>query len=377
MTPFPGRIWLENWRLETQSLWFAFFGIALLLSIVALRFPRRARIAQRARACWALSISFFFGMWIAGVTLEMMRRAASVSGGRLVLALAAFSLLLAGTSSLAREGFGLRWNQPLRAARMMLALLTLTFVGWFFGALALQENALWNFAASGPTFPRAPEGWTLSLGGAALWSAAARLQSPGNASLRVKNPRAASWFCVGVALFLALPMGAHSPEAASVFGFGAGIFGFKVWRARADCPRFLRSNWRLRGPLLFCLMLAPFFVAERGFAPLTKPFWMQRAGAAWQEPVHSTAFAGLCLAIFWLVFRARMPLRAAIFEKFSQRALLGGALGGVFLAALFYGPAGAIFWAFWPLAGVFFEVLSPRDTVGESTRMGSDEPDWE
>ncbi len=371
MTPFPGGFWLESWRLEVQSFWFGLFGIALWSSIVALHFPHRAAISRLARALWALSIVFFFGMWIAGATLEMMRRAAAVSGVHLLVTLAAFSLLLAGTFSLVREGFGTTWNQPLRAARMSLTLLVLTLVGWFLGGLTLESNSLWNFAPAGFTapylqHPRAPDGWALSLGGAALWNAAAWVQSRDATTLRVRNPRAALWFLLMVALLLMLRMGARNPAAASVFLFGAGLFGFKIWRVRADCPRFLRSNWRLRGPLLLMLAAFPLLVAHPNFRFWTE-FWATRIQAAWFVPSYFApsyfgAFAALLSALIWLFWRGRAPLRAAISGQFSQRALLGGALGGFFGAALLFGPAGTIYWAFWPLAGVFFDLLSARET---------------
>ncbi|PQV62737.1 hypothetical protein B1R32_12322 [Abditibacterium utsteinense] len=379
MTSFPGEFWLKNWRIEIQSVWFSLFGIALLLSIGALHRSRRGGIAFVARGFWALSMGFFFAMWIAGAALEMMRRTAPVSGSHLVLALAAFSLLLAATLSLAREGFGATWNETLRPEKMALALLVLTLAGWFFGGMSLESNALWNifppiFAPLGADTPRAPDGWNLSLGGAALWGISTLLQSHDETTLRVKNPRAAMWFLLGVALLLALPQGAHSPAAASVFSFGAGIFAFKVWRVRADCPRFLRSNWRLRGPLLLLLSFAPFFVAQQKFAlnlELLKPeLWATRLNETWRVPSHFLAFAVLLAAIFWLLFRARQPLRITIFHQFPQRSLLSGALGGFCMAAFLFGPTGAIFWAFWPLAGVFFDLLTPRESLSRTDLAG-------
>jgi hypothetical protein len=349
-------LWLEQSRIWVQCGWFALFGVALLLSILAFYRPGSSGLTATARSFWAMAMFGFVLIWMAGTVVEMMRRAAKISGVELVLALAAFSVLLAGTVSLVREWFGPRWGDPIKSERLALSLGVLTLAGWWFGGMGLQWNALWNFAPQDYGRVRAPDGWALALGGAALLGASRLVRSPDEEVVRVRNPRAAMWWIGLTALFLVLPVGGNNAGAASVFLFGAGVFAIKIWRSRGDCPLVFRVNPPTRVVMVALVALLPLLYPAQ-----SATVWLARLILLWSSPFYLFAFSGLCLAIAWVSFKVREPLRLAIFDSFSSRALLHGTLAGILAATLLYGPAGAIFWAFWPLAGLFFDLLAPRD----------------
>lgn len=314
----------------------------------------RSRVFSHwARRLWALAMLCVVASYLAGATLEMMRRAAPISGAQMVVAIGAFSFLVAGVLSLVREWFGPSWNQPLRADKIAMSLLILTLAGRWLGGLALESNSLYFLGFSASQGAQIPAGWALFLGGATLLAASRAVASPDESVRRARNPRLATWCLVGVALGLAAPFGAHNGGAASVFIVASGVFCRKIWRSRADCPRFLR---------------APRFLLALGLMLLTVfSLWNQsrlewrHMGTAWGERHQIVAGLGFGIALAHWLTRLRPSLRIAISGRFFDRALLHGTLAGLALAALLFGPGGALFWAFWPLCGLFFDLLATRE----------------
>lgn len=354
MAPFPAAFWLEDFRIAVQCGWFALFGVALTMAFAALWRPRGTLFNAVARGFWAAAMLWLIVMWGAGATLEMMRRAAPLPAPQLLVVLAAFSVFLTAMIALVRGWFGPTGNEPLRGDRIALSLLVLTLAGWWLGGLA-QGNALWNFAAQSAPNSRAPDGWALSLAGATLLGASHLAQVREGNRVRVKNPRPATWWIFLVTLTLALPL--RNGAAASVFLVGAGVFLAKIWRARRDGPLFLRVNLGTRAILILLLAALPFVVS--GPESTT---WLKSVLENWNSPFYLAPFLILCGAIFVLCRTVRVPLRRAIAGQFSRRALLSATLAGTVAATLLFGPAGAIFWAFWPLAALFFDLLAPRDS---------------
>lgn len=368
MTAFPTN-WLEAARIWVQIGWFCLFGLALFLSVGAFVRPRSRRYHGFARWLWVAAMGAFVLMWVAGAVLEMMRRAALVSGSDLVLALGAFSILLAGVVSLVREWFGPSGREPLQCDRLALSLLILTVAGWWFGGAALEGNALWNFVPLDGGRVRAPDGWALAISGATLLGLAALVQSRDEEVQRVRNPRVATLWTVGVAFALAVPLGGHNAAAAAVFLVGAGVFLCKIWRARRytaqrDCPVVLRVNAPTRGVLIGILAALPLI-----FRPEALALWLARIAWGWKSPVYVAALTFLLLIASFLLFLVREPLRLAVFHQFSHRALLLGTLAGTGAAILFFGPGGAPFFAFWPLTGLFFDLLAPREPIRPTTAL--------
>jgi hypothetical protein len=311
---------------------------------------------------WVAAMGAFLFMWLAGAVLEMMRRAAQVSGSDLVVALAAFSVLLAGVVSLVREWFGPTGREPLHCDRLALSLLILSIAGWWFGGAALENNALWDFGPRDIGRTRAPDAWALSVSGATLLGLAAEV-------LRVRNPRVATWWTLFVAVALAAPMGGKNALAATVFLVGAGAFLCKIWRARRytarrDCPIVLRVNAPTRAVLVALVAALPLI-----WRPESLTLWFERISWGWKSPVYVAALTFLLVMGSFLLFLVREPLRLAIFHQFSHRALLFGTLAGTAAAILFFGPAGAPFFAFWPLTGLFFDLLAPRARIRSSKSL--------
>ncbi|MBW3636518.1 MAG: hypothetical protein KY445_08650 [Armatimonadetes bacterium] len=360
----PALLWIEKYRLGVQYGWFALLGAALLLSAGALSRSRGTMPRAVARGFWVAAMAGFVVMWGAGTALEMMRRVADLPARELVIALAAFSVFLTAVLALMRAWFGPTGNEPLRSDRVALSLLILTLTGWWIGGLALEWNALWNLAPQEMGRHRAPDGWALALGGATLGGAAHLVQSRDEDRIRVKNPRAATWWILGLALILSLPwVGANGP-AASVFLTGAGFFLAKIWRARRDCPLFLRVNWGTRAVMILLAAALP-LVAWRHDGAV----WAVRVARSGASPFDYAMFSIGVVAVCGLFVTMRAPLRHTMAQQFSRRALLSGAVAGSVAALVLFGPAGAIFWAFWPLFALFFDLLAPREPLSDSSTV--------
>lgn len=361
MSAFSAASWLENARVAVQSLWLGCFALALWASIGALHRAPRAFIKRGARMLWAAATAIPILMWLGGATLEMMRRAALVSGMQLVLALGAFSLLWAGTLSLAREWFGASFDVPLRAAKIAFSLWILTLAGWWFGGLALSQNALWFLTPIANSQKRTPDAWALLLAGATLLGASRGVRPVvgpgGHTALRVANPRLSTWALAGMALFLALPCGADNPQSASVFVLASAVFSLKIWRARADCPRLFQGPPGTRIAAMVLLFSSPLLLTGNAEWHAA---WRIETAVAWQEPHQLAAWTSVLLAIIYLLGPLRPTLRRAISERFFDRALVQGALAGFGLSSVLFGPGGALFWVFWPLCGLFFDLLAPN-----------------
>ena len=405
---FPGELWLEKIRFGVQSGFFAVFLLALGLSLGAV-WKRRAPIWNRCnRAIWTFALVGFVGMWGAGASLEMMRRAAMVSGRGLLVALIAFSVLLAGVVSLAGEWFPAREakgrkneggdenaiSKPtptaLRGDRIAGSLLAFSLVGWWFGGFSGPQNALFAIspltsnlfqnsqpknqisetatgraaisksvslanAASKNLIPKGAnwaDGWVLALAGAQLLGAAQMVHN-GKRS-RVLNARPATWWLLSFGLALAIPfVGAH-PVGASVAFFGFGAFLLKIWGARPETREFSRATRRASWLLIPILAALPLVLG------VDWAQWLARQNEFWRAPNLVAPLIFWVLAIGFLL-GGRFPLRLAIFDRFSTRALLNGVLAGAFPATLFFGPNGALWWSFFPLAGVFYDLLASHE----------------
>lgn len=358
----PALLWLEKYRLGVQYGWFALLGAALLLSAGALGRGSGTLPRAVARGGWVAAMAGFVVMWGAGTALEMMRRVADLPARELVIALAAYSVFLTAVLALMRAWFGPTGNEPLRSDRIALSLLLLTLAGWWFGGLALEWNALWNLAPQEMGRHRAPDGWALALGGATLSGAAHLVQSRDENRVRVKNPRAATWWILVLALMLSLPWTGANGSAASVFLTGAGFFLARIWRARRDCPLFLRVNWGTRAVMILLAAALP-LVAWRHDGAV----WAVNMVRSGKSPLDYALFFGGVLAVCGLFIMMRAPLRRAMAQQFSRRALLGATVAGSVAALLLLGPAGAIFWAFWPLFALFFDLLAPREPLSDSS----------
>ena len=359
----PASLWLEKSRLSVQYGWLGLLGVALLMSMVTLSRPHGTLSRPHgtlpravARGFWVAAMGWFVVMWGAGATLEMVRRVTDLPARELLIALAAFSVFLTGVLALVRGWFGPTGNEPLRSDRVALSLLILTLAGWWFGGLALEWNALWNLAPLHGGRHRAPDGWALSLGGATLVGAAHLVQSRDESRVAVRNPRAATWWIMLVAAGLAAPLGGGNGAAASVFVVGAGFFLAKIWRARRDCPLFLRVNWGTRAVMILLLAALPFLFSRPQGA-----VWAVNVARSWNSPQDFAAFFLAVIVVYGCYLALRAPLRGALEAQFSRRALGSGTLAGSLAALVLFGPVGAIFWAFWPLFALFFDLLAPRD----------------
>jgi hypothetical protein len=367
LTHIPAQFWLEKARLWVQGGWFVLFLLSLCLSIGALKRPHHHGWRVWSRGLWATAMLFFVAMWIAGPVLELMRRAVLVSRWELILALGAFSILLAGVLSLVREWFGPTGAEGLRGESVAFSLLVLTLAGWWFGGVALEGNALWNFAPSGSVRSEIPDGWALSLSGATLLGVSNLVRRRGNSQKRVANPRAATWWLLAFALMLILPWRGQNLWAASAFLAGAGTFACKMWRLRRDCPRFLRINVGTRAVLISLLTVAPLWSASQEIQT-----WRAQLFSVWTTPLYVLILLGMLVGARTLGFRARGALRSALHRglepQISPRILLHATISGTLAATLLLGPAGAPFFAFWPLCGLFFDLLAPREHQRESQR---------
>ena len=363
MNPIPAQFWLENARLWIQGGWFLGFGLALGLSIWALKWPHRPALGGWARGWWIAAMLGFVWLWLAGPVVEMMRRAAGVSGMGLLLALGAFSVLLAGVLSLVREWFGATGREPLHGEGVALSLLVLTLAGWWFGGVSLQENPLWNFWPANSHRAPLPDGWALSLGGATLLGLSHVVRSPDERFKRVLNPRAATWWMLALALALCWPWRGQNLPAASAFLAAAGAFVVKMWRARLDCPRFLRVNVGTRAVLVLLVASLPLGIERAPWA-----VWTARLLPTWKTPLYLAVFWALLTLIFALKTRAWPKFRGLIAPRFPLRLLVHATLVGTVAATLLFGPAGAPFFAFWPLCGLFFDLLAPREHQPEHQR---------
>lgn len=364
---FPGELWLEKIRLVVQSGFFALFLLALALSLGAV-WKRRSALWDRCnRAVWTLALLGFVGMWGAGASLEMMRRAAPVSGRGLLVALLAFSVLLAGVVSLTLEWFPAREprknrleenpnaipkpaKSALRGDRIAGSLLALSLVGWWFGGFCGPKNAL--FALSSAPMLGWPEGWILALAGAQLLGAAQMVQS-GKRS-RVLNVRPATWWLLSFGAALAIPAFGFSALGASVALAGFGAFLLKIWGARPETRDFSRADRRASRVLIPLGAILPLLTG------LNWTQWLARQSELWRAPNLIAPFFFFALLATFLL-GGRFPLRLAIFHRFSIRALLTGVLAGALPATLFFGPSGALWWSFLPLAGVFYDLLAPHE----------------
>lgn len=356
---FSPAVWLEQSRIAVQSAWFGVFGAALWTAVWTFYRPRARHLPGLARGLWILAMAMIVGMWLGGAALEMAWRAMRVPGLQMTLALGAFSLLVAGVVSLARDWFGGR-AAPLRAAKIGLSLLVWTLAGWWFGGLASQNP--WWFLMAEQARPQpapsqhTPDAWALLLGGATLLGASREVRSIDPALWRAANPRLATWWLAATVLLLSFPFGTGSSGAASILLLGGGVFACKIWRARHDCPRFLRAPRWARAVGIAWLCALPLLMG----AP-SRSVWGQKIGAAWHEPHQVAAWLMLLVAGAVLQLALRSPWRAAIRARLFDRALLHGTLAGFAWATLLLGPGGAAFWAFWPLCGLFFDLLATRE----------------
>jgi hypothetical protein len=79
----------------------------------------------------------------------------------------------------------------------------------------------------------------------------------------------------------------------------------------------------------------------------------------WSEPRWNFALGGLVLWALALVTWGGRGLKPFVDESPTRGALLKATLFGAIAAAWLFGPQGALWWSFWPLAGLFFDALKP------------------
>lgn len=373
MTLFPAAHWLEHARIAAQSVWFVAFLGALSMTLAALFWNRSRFFSLAARRLWALAMLMTIAFWLAGATLEMMRRAAPISGLQMTMALGAFSFLVAGVLSLVREWFGVGWNDDLRAAKIAWSLLILTLAGRWLGGFALESNALYRLSFPASNAAQIPDAWALFLGGAALLAASRAVFSPDESVRRARNPRLPGWSLALLALLLCAPFGIRNGGAASVLVLAGGVFLVKIWRSRTDCPRFLRAAPIFRVAAICLLAMLPLVNSHANFQSI---FQLSNGVAMWRETHQIAAWCVLILMVAIGVTSLRRSLRKAISGRFADRALIHGTLAGSALATLVFGPGGALFWAFWPLCGLFFDLLASREPISNS-RTDLADPDAE
>ncbi|HEX9996834.1 MAG TPA: hypothetical protein VGB45_06805 [Abditibacterium sp.] len=361
ISPTAALLWLDSHRIGLQCGWFALCGFALWLSVAALHFSDHDGLFRITRGVWFAAMLAIVVAWLAGAALELMRRAAGISGRDLVVALGSFSVLIAAVLSLVREWFGARWNDEISGDRLALSLVVLTLAGWWFGGTALEANPLWKLQSHGGN--RAPDAWALLLGGATLLGLSHLARSRDESVLRARNPRVVALWIAATALLLGLPVLGSNPLAASVFLVGAGPFLVKIWRARRDKPLFLRVNCGTRAVLVICFASMPLWGRNWN--------WDEHTLQNWQTPIYWVAFVILGTACWALGTFTRELLRLAVFDYFCRRALLNSTLIGALAAIAAFGPAGAIFWAFWPLAGLFFDLLAPDESQFTAANFGA------
>lgn len=338
--------WLSQARVGVQTAFFELGFVALWATLGALIFRRRSigrgfRIA--ARGFWGASMGAFVGMWVAGAALEMMRRGVLLTVSQLMLALAAFSFLLAFVWNLVREWVDSEGR--LLGARVAGTLILLSLAGWSLGDFAGASNPLFQFHPGAPNNLKMADGWALSLAGAQLLGAAHCVGAHRLHPLRVLNPRGATlWLLAFVACLSWL---GDQPRAAMVAWAAFGPFLVLSWNTRAHLPRrALKFAWLL---VAISVGISLWIVSSQTSSTNT----------LWSESRWNLAFGGFVLWALVLVTKGRRALQPFVDESPTRGALLKATLFGAFAAAWLFGPQGALWWSFWPLAGLFFDALKP------------------
>lgn len=360
-------IWL-NVRWGATGVWLALFALALALTLGALWRPRSRRFHGVTRAVWAAAMLAFVGMWLAGAALEMLRRTWSAPLGPLLLAMAVFSLLVAGVLALVREWFvrpapprPLAWKFDAR--RMAWTLIVLCGIGWALGGLALWPFETTSFRRS-EALPvnwreALPANWLLALGGAQLAGAAQLVRAPdGSVARRQSAPGdlVAAAFHAGFGVVRAVGGGRHRLR---VRGVCAARLGHEK-----------RNRARAAGCAAFGAFAAAFGFGRRfGVARRKQSVasWLVRQKLAW-TPLWSGAFAAFVLWLLLMASGGRFALRLAVHENGGARALHLGTGVGALAALTVFGAAGVIFWSFWPLASLFFALLKWHDSPERPAR---------
>jgi hypothetical protein len=362
---FFGHIWLEKTRILVQSGFFTLFLLALVFSLFALKQPATSRSRRLVRWFWIGIMILPLAMWGAGTTLEMMRRMAHVGQlWPLILSIWAFSFLLAGVAVLMREWFDA--HGKLDGARVAWTMGLLTFSGWYFGGFSLEWNCLFAFSPNDYDRVHIPDGWLLMLCGAQLLGAAKTVQSPHEPIKRVLSPKTATWWLLIFALAVAHPRFINSPLAAIASLCAYLPFLLKTWGVRRKFNRRARTVWFVISLFIVAIPI----ILWRPFTPDATA----RALATWKS-VYPLFFLGLAVFALLSATKFRPALRLALFHRFSGRSLLLGCLFGTVTSALFFGPVGALFFAFWPLTGLFFDLL--RVDVIEPNPLPDVTPDEE
>ena len=274
------------------------------------------------------------------------------------MALAVFSLLIAGVVALVREWFARPNDAPWQfdARRAAWTLSVLCGIGWALGGLVL-----WPFETASYRHSEVlPVNWLLAWSGAQLAGAAQLVRARPTWKLRVINPRPATWWLLIVTLFM-LALG-RALIVGVVAGAGAA-FLLRVWSLRretARVPQWARRLARLVPPLI---VLGAWAWQGESFA-----VWLARwrLGAS---PLWWGAGAAFGVWLLLMARGARLALREALLENGWARALLLATGVGAGAAALLFGAAGALFWSFWPLATLFCALLEGHDPSPRSARF--------
>lgn len=292
----------------------------------------------------------FVGMWVAGAGLEMMRRGVLLTVWQLVLAMGAWSLGLAFVWNLTREWFD--FDGRLLGARVAGTLMLLSIVGWWLGDLAGARNPLFALNERGGNEnlnENLADGWALSLAGAQLLGVAACVATHRGHPLRVLNPRGATWWLL---VFAAGLVSVDESRAAAVALAAFGPFLIWSWNTRALLPiRALKLAWTI---VAIGVGISIWFCAPESPMEL------------WREAAANGMFALLCLWAIWLATRGPNAWKRFVDESPTRGALLKSTLLGALVATYLFGPKGALWWSFWPLAGLFFDALRPFSYESEN-----------
>lgn len=339
--------WLENARGPFQAIWAAIFGLALLISLAAMLAPtRRQNWRILARTLWILAMLWPLFAWLAGVCLEVVRRASAASESGLIVALVAFALLLMGVATLLREWFAPR----LRRAQIGVAWAAFSVVGLWLGGFALEWNGLLNLAPLDWNRGRMPDAWSLWLVGASLLGVAGLIGGPNEGEKRVLNPRPATLWLLAIVALIGWRDWGGQWDAGLVALASFGWFALKFWAARPNCWVWIRKPNRIWRVLwLLGVYFLWRFVTPMGWPIQAAPSWN---GLGWWLLVEAIFVAALIV----LASSPRL-FEVAGRPRFATRAMLQASGVAVVVALPFFGIAAIPLLLFWPLAGLGLEWL--------------------
>lgn len=322
--------------------------------------------------------------WVTGLCLQIFWRygqpatqsgpGSSSGGPRYALALVCLSLLIAGVVAGA-----VCWFYPLRLRRVRVGVLWffVTIAGLIIGGFALPWNSIFGDSLLQGPYVRSGDVWSLLLISATLlaiagltrsWYKGPALPDPvadarARRARRVINLRPAGYWILCVLILLGWDRGGHNRLACLLAAISCGALWLRLWLQNHE-PH-IRVHWR-RG--IFVAIIVVLLLWQHGGAggfEQELAFWYQRWLATWQMPWWDAALLATLLCMLLLLTTLRGALRIYLQTRYTTRAMITATLLGSAVALVFYGSYGAVLVAFYPLTGLFYELLSQESPPRE------------